>query len=126
MRLIDSFVESEAASNFLIGWIAQYCGAPTDQNGQVVNRQRKPIEHFLNLGITLEIDVGIRLVIASQKLFDAQGVKQVAGANQNDVTNFARNLFETTQDERSQKNIAEFTVGLDKGLQRLALDFDEL
>ena len=81
MRLIDSFVESEAASNFLIGWIAQYCGAATDQNGQVINRQGKAIEHFLNLRITLEIDVGIGLVIASEKLLDTKGVKQMTGAN---------------------------------------------
>src|SRR5437868_15228181 len=97
MCLIDTFVESEAAGNFLIGWIAQYCGAATDQNGQVINRYRKAIEHFLNLRITLEIDVGIGVVVASEKLLDTNGVKQMSGANQNDVTSFTRNQFQPSQ-----------------------------
>src|SRR6266511_4295025 len=125
MRLIDSFIEPETVGNFLVGWTAQYCGAATDEDRQVINRQRKAIEHFLDLGITLEIDVGIRLVIASQKLLDPKGVKRMTRTTQNDVTNFTRNQFQTTQDESAQKNIAEFAVGFDQRLQCLALDFNE-
>ena len=53
MRLIDSFIKPETVGNFRIVGIAQYRRAATDQNGHVINRQRKVIEHFLNLGVTL-------------------------------------------------------------------------
>src|SRR3954469_9629993 len=102
MRLVDSFVESEAGGNFLVGWITQDCGAATDEDWQIIDRKRKAIEHFLNFRIVLEIDVRIGLVVASEKLLDAKGVQQMTGANQNDVASFTRNQFKTAQNEGSQ------------------------
>ena len=91
MRLIDSFVESQTTGDLLICRIVQHRGAATNQNGQIINRKSKPIEYFLNLGITFEIDVGIGLVIASQKLLNTQNVERVTGANQNDIAKSPRN-----------------------------------
>src|ERR1044072_9167527 len=125
MRLINCFVESETCSDFFVGRITHHCTAATDQNRQVFNRERKVIEYCLNLRVTLGIDVGIRLVISCQKLFDAKRVKRMAGANKNDVTNFASNQFQTTQDESLQKDITELAVSFDEALQCFAVDLNE-
>ena len=65
------------------------------------------------------------MVIDSQKLFDAKRVERMAGANKNDVTNFASDQFQTTQDESLEKDITECAVSFDEALQCFAVDLNE-
>src|SRR5215510_407008 len=86
----------------------------------------KAIQQILNIFLAIEIDVRIRLVIASQKFLDAKGVERMAGANQNQVTDSASDQLQSAKNIRAQKDVAQLTIGLDEVEQIFAFYLDQL
>src|SRR5213078_1626452 len=111
VSLINAFVEAKAINDLLVARISQDGGAATDQHGQIVNRNMEPIQKILNLNISVEIDIRIRLVVASKKFFNAEGVERMVRTNQNQISNPSSDQFESSHDESPEKDVAEFAVG---------------
>ena len=72
MRGVDGLVEAEALGNLLIRRIAQDHVAAADQHRHVAHGDVKPVEHFLDVAVALEVDVGIGMPVAGEELPDPQ------------------------------------------------------
>src|SRR6185369_13370589 len=70
--LVDRFIETQAVCNLLVRWISQYNGATTYHYRKVADSHAEAIQQLLNLDIAFQINVGVRLIITCQELFDAE------------------------------------------------------
>src|SRR6202040_262151 len=82
------------------------------------------IEQLLGTWIALEIDVRVRMPVAREELLDTEGARGMSGADEDDVTDSARDDLHAPQDERPHQDLAQLAVGLHERQQLLATHLD--
>src|SRR5207244_673965 len=85
----------------------------------------KPIQQLLDPGVAVEVDVGVRMAVARQELFDAKRARRMSRPQKHDVSEAMSNQFQPAQDEGSHENLAQFAVGLNESQQLFAFEFDQ-
>ena len=86
----------------------------------------KPIEQLLRVGVAIEIDVGVRMAVAGQKLLHPQRAGAMRRADEDDIPEATRNQLDPAEDERPHEDLAQLGVGLHEGEQLLAIELDHL
>ena len=124
LRLVDRLVEAQAIGNLLVGRIPQHRFPAADQHRHVGGGDLKPIEQILNVGIVVEIDVGVRMAVARQKFLDAKRPGTMVRADKHDIAEPVRDQFHPAQDEGPHDDLAELAVGLHERQQVFAVEFD--
>ena len=72
LGLVDGFVEAQAVGDLLIGRVPQHHLATADHHRHIRGGDLKLVQQNLNVGVTVEIDVRVRMAVARQELFDAK------------------------------------------------------
>src|SRR2546430_16413775 len=107
---IDRFVESEAVGDLLVGWIAENEFATADHDRDVRFAHVKPVEEGLQIPFAIEIDEGVRMAVARQKILDAQRCRAVDRSEQDGVSEATRDQFHSALvycgDSASGKRVA--------------------
>jgi hypothetical protein len=86
---------------------------------------REMIEQVLHVGIAVHVDIGDRIAVARQKRPEAQRVKRVSGADQYNVAGAVRDALCSPENERPQKYLPQFGIGLHQAPQVGARNFDQ-
>src|SRR5262249_17480285 len=97
----------------------------TDNHGHVVYGDMKTIQQRLDAGIPVEIDVGIRVVIACQKFFDAERARRMSRAEHHGISVATGNQLHAPENERAHDNLAQLAVGLHESQQLFPLELDQ-
>ena len=112
-----------------ISWlrrIAQHDLAAADQHRHVGDVDAEAIEQLLDVGVAIEIDVGVGMAVAGEELLDAQRAGAVHRADEDDVAEAVRDQLDAAQDERAHQDLAELGVGLHQRQQVFAIELDHL
>ena len=126
MRLIDGVVEAEAVGNLLIGRIPKHGLAAADQHGHVLDGDVKAIQQSLDVAVAFKVDVGVRVAVARQELFDAKRVRGMHRAYERDVPKLVSDQLHPPKDEGPHQNLAELGVGLHERQHMFAIQLDHL
>lgn len=113
-------VETEASGQFLNRRIAQHRLVVADDDRNLIDGNLKVIKKILIAGIDVEIDVGVGMSVASEKLAQTQRGGRVARAQQDHISLAAVNQFDTAQDESAHEDLAQFRISGNQGPQILA------
>jgi len=119
-------VEAETRGDLLVGRIPQNAAAGTDLDGHIGRGHLKSIEQFLRLGVTVEVDVLMRMSVQREKLFHPQRSRTVQRADHDNVPNAPCDEFAPAEDERPHQDLAQVGVSLYEGEELLAIEFDHL
>ena len=122
MRRIDGVVEAEALGDLLVARIPQHAVAAADQHGHIGRAHMKAVEQILRVGVTIEIDVVVRMAVACQKLLHPQRACTMRRANQDDIPEAACYQLAAAEDERPHEDLAQFGIGLNEGKQLFAIE----
>src|SRR6266566_792468 len=126
LGLIDRIIEAEAFSELFIGRIPKDQLASTDDHRHVVYGNVKTIQQRLDAGVSVEINVRIRVVISCQKFFDAKRARRMSRAEQHGISVATSNQLHAPENERTHNNLAQLAVGLHKAQQLFPLELDQL
>ena len=80
MRAIDRVVEPETLGNLLVGRILEHALAAADEHRYVGHADVEALEQHFGLAIALDVDVGVRMPIAVEKLACAKRRRGVRGS----------------------------------------------
>src|SRR5216684_666640 len=89
-----------------------------------MNGDLKTIEQLLDASIAIEVDVGVRMAVARQELFDAKRAGRMTRAENQNIAKTLCNQLHPPEDVGSHENLAKFGVGLYEIQQVLAVDLD--
>ena len=84
----------------------------------------KPVQQLLDVGVAVEIDVGVRMAVARQELLDAQRAGAMSRPNEHDIAEPVRDQLHPAQDEGPHDDLAELAVGLHERQQLFAIQLD--
>ena len=73
--------------------------------------------------VAVQIDVGIRMVVAGQEFAQAQRVAGVARSQENHVASAFVDQRQPAQNERPHENLAQFGIAGDEGTKRVGVEF---
>jgi hypothetical protein len=124
VRVVDGFVEAQALGDLLIGRIAKHHVAAADQHGHVRDGHVELVQQILDAAVPLEVDVRVRMAVASQELLDAERSGAMAGSDEHDVSEPVRDQLQATKDESPHQDLAELGVGLHERQQVFAIQLD--
>src|SRR5258708_40311689 len=80
--VIDSRIQPKACGRLRVAGISKHEIAAADQDGNVFDTNLEVVEHRLNIGIVLHIDVRVWMAIAREERPKTQGVAGMAGSNE--------------------------------------------
>jgi hypothetical protein len=83
------------------------------------------VEQGLHAGIAIEIDVGVRMAVAGQELFDSKGVRIVARSDEHGIAEPVGDQLHAAEDEGSHEDVAQLAGGLHQRQQIPAGDLDD-
>src|SRR5438132_1846644 len=112
LRLVDRVVEAETIRDIAIARIPQNDLAAADQYGDIGDRDPKSIQKLLNAGVTIEVDVLVRVAVTRQKLLNAKCLLRVSGSDQHDVADAAGDQPGPPQEKRAHEDLAQVGVRL--------------
>ena len=84
----------------------------------------KAVQQLLHVGVAVEIDVGVRMAVARQELFDAKRSSAMIRPDEHDVAEPVRDQLHPAQDEGAHDQLAEFAVGLHERQQLFTIQLD--
>ena len=84
----------------------------------------KPVQQLLNVGVAVEIDIGIRMAVARQELLDPERAGAIIRANEHDIAEPVRDQLHSAHDESAHDQLAEFAVGLHQRQQLFTIQLD--
>ncbi len=126
MRCIQRLVEAEAFGDGLVARVAQHEFAPANEDGHVVWGNLEPVEQGLDVGVAIQVEVGIGMDVARQEFLHAQRAGAVYRADHDHVAEPVRHQLDATQDERADQDLADLRIGLHDREQVVAVDLDDL
>jgi hypothetical protein len=106
--------------------ISQHHLAKTNQDRHVFGGDVKLVEQVLDVGVTVEVQVCVRMAVARQKLLDVQRACTVIRSDEHNVAKPMRNQVDPPQNEGTHDDFAQLTIGLYQRQQALASQFDNL
>ena len=59
------------------------------------------IQQILYVGVTVEIDIGVWVIVARQELLDAQRTQRMTRADENNISDPARDQLQPAENESS-------------------------
>ena len=124
MCLIDTFIEPQAFSGRLVRRIPQHQFAAADKDRNVCGRHSKAIEQLLSIGLSVEVDVRVRMPVPDQELLDAQRTGAVGGTNKDHIAVPSGNQLHAPKDECPHEDFAQLGVVLHERQELFAIQFD--
>ena len=124
--MIDLLVETETLRDLRVRRISQHGIAAADQHRDISGADLKPVEQLLRLAVAIEIDVVERMPVPRQELPSPERSGTVRRADDDDVTQIARDQLEAAQNEGPHQDLAQLGIGLDQREQLLAIEFESL
>ena len=118
-------VEPEASRQFLNRRTTQHRAVVADNDRNFFHGDVKTVEQFLSAGIGIEIDVGVRMSVAGEKLAQTQRLGRVPGAHQNNVSPALVDQRNPPQNEGTHEDFAEFRISGDESSQIIAAHFQK-
>ena len=85
----------------------------------------KLVEQFLRSRVGVEIDVGVRMSVAREKLAQTQRLRRVPRSQQNHVAKAAADQRDPAQNERAHEDFAKFGVPGDQRSQIVVAHFQK-
>ena len=125
LRLVDRVVEAETISDVAIARIPQNDLAAADNYRDIGDGDPKSIQKLLNAGVTIEVDVLVRMAVARQEFLNAKRFLRVYGSDQNDVADATRDQPRPPQQKRAHEDLAQIGVCLHDRQQLLVIDLDD-
>jgi len=78
----------------------------------------------LGIGLSVEVDVRVRMSVPDQEFLDAQRTGAVGGTNKDHIAVAAGNQLHAPEDERPHEDFAQLGVGLHERQELFAIQFD--
>ena len=126
VRLIDRVVEAEALGNLGVGRVPEHDLAAAHQHRHVRDGDPEVIEQRLNVGLAVEIDVGVGVAVPGEELLDPERARRVHRSDQHRVAEAAADQLHPPENERPHQDLAELGVVLHERQHRLAIEHDDL
>ena len=111
-RVVEQRIDAERFSDCGVAWIPEDLVAAADDDGNVLEPDMKSVEQRLHLGVALDLEVGVGVAIAGEKLPQPQRVGRMARPEKHHVGVFIGYQCNPTQDERAHEQLAQLRVGL--------------
>ena len=108
-----------------VAGISQHQIAAADQHRNVRNANLEMVEHRLDVGIALHIEIRMRMPIAREELAQTQRVAGMARSDQHGVAYGVGDQVHAAQHERAQENLAEPGIRLHNAPQIRPADFQQ-
>ena len=110
----------------LIAGIAEDHTAAANDNRDLIDSHFELVQHFLHAGIFVKIEIGVRMAVASEKLFYPQSARGVRRTDERHVADVIGDQLQPAKNEGGHKHLADADVGLHNSLHFLGTKFDYL
>jgi hypothetical protein len=98
----------------------------TDQHRHVVDADVEPIEHLLDLGVPIEIQIRVRMAVSAEELLDAKCSRRMSRPNQDRISQPLRDELDSPQQERAHQDFTELGIRLHERQDAFAIDFNDV
>ncbi|HTB75646.1 MAG TPA: hypothetical protein VK762_20485 [Polyangiaceae bacterium] len=82
-------------------------------------------EQLLHVGRGLDVEVGVRLAVASQEFLELQRARRVPRPDENGIAQTARDTERPAQEKGAHQDVAELRVSDDDAPQAFSADFED-
>ena len=124
-RLVEAGTEAQAFCHLPLARVAEHCAPPAQDHRHVLDAHAEALEQVLDVGRGLDVEVGVRLAVASQEFLELQRARRVPGPDENGIAQTARDTERPAQEKDAHQDVAELHVSDDDAPQTFAADFED-